>query len=149
MKKVFILSLCCLMSTLASAQEKCSKDQAKEAVQKICKLIEEKGESAKADIQSFRFCGDNYVWVQDQDVKMVIHPIKSQLNGSDLKGTMDEDGKHIFLEFDKMAKMTPDGSWVKYVWPKPGAQKATPKISFVKTCGGSLKWVAGSGVWLN
>jgi signal transduction histidine kinase len=136
-----------LAASFAQAEEKCSKDQAKEAVLKMCKVIEEKGDGAKEDLQKFRFCGDNYVWVQDSDVKMVIHPIKPKLNDTDLKPNKDEEGKHLFVEFDKMAKAKKEGGWVDYVWPKPKAEKATPKTSFVKLCGGDKKWIAGSGVW--
>jgi signal transduction histidine kinase len=146
MKKLLVVLSLNLAATMAIAAE-CSKEEAKSAVLKMCKEIEKKGEAAKEEIQKYRFCGDNYVWVQDNDVKMVIHPIKPKLNGSDLKPNKDEDGKFLFVEFDKKAKAAKDGGWVDYVWPKPKAEKSTPKISFVKMCGGPLKWIAGSGVW--
>lgn len=146
MKK--LLSITCtflLFSTNASAA--CSKEQAKEAVEKACSLIEKKGKASLRDIQKLRYCGSNYVWIQDSDVKMVLHPIKRRLNGKSLKANKDEKGKHLFVEFDKVAKSNATGGWVDYVWPKPGDEKATPKVSFVKKCGGSLGWIAGSGVW--
>ncbi len=125
----------------------CSKEQAKASVEKICGMIEAKGKGALKDIAKFRYCGSNYVWVQDKDVKMVIHPIKPRLNGKDLKASKDEKGKHLFVEFDKLAKSTPAGGWVDYHWAKAGAEKATPKVSFVKTCSAKLGWIAGSGIW--
>ena len=46
-----------------------------------------------------------------------------------------------------MANAKKEGGWVEYVWPKPGAEKATDKISFVKKCGGPKGWIIGSGIW--
>ncbi|SMF01198.1 cache domain-containing protein [Pseudobacteriovorax antillogorgiicola] len=125
----------------------CEKEQAKQAVLDICSKIESNGKSALKDVAKFRYCGSNYVWVQDSNVKMVLHPIKPRLNGRDLTKNKDEKGKLLFVEFDKAAKSNAGGDWVNYVWAKPGAEKATPKVSFVKRCGGDLGWVAGSGIW--
>lgn len=146
MKRIF---LCVLSFVIFEGHvlAKCTKEQAKKAVEQACALISTKGEKAKADIQTLRFCGDNYVWVQDKDVNMVLHPIKRRLNGKSLKGNKDENGKLLFVEMDKAANANAAGGWVEYVWPKPGAEKATPKISFVKKCEGGLGWVAGAGVW--
>lgn len=125
----------------------CSQDDAKKAVETVCKEIEANADKAKDFIQSFRFCDSNYVWVQDSDVKMVVHPIKGRLNGQSLKENKDEKGKLLFIEFDKEAKSKKDGGWVDYMWTKPGDESPTPKISYVKLCGGDKKWIAGAGVW--
>ena len=134
----------------------CTKAQAKEAVEWACEQVETKGKAALSDLKSFKYCGQNYVWVQDSpDVKMVLHPIKRKLNHKDyggrnkkdLKGFVDKNGKAIFIEFDKVASASPDGGWTSYVWAKPGAETATPKVSFTKKCKGSLGWVVGSGIW--
>ncbi|EQC51332.1 cache domain-containing protein [Bacteriovorax sp. DB6_IX] len=139
-----VLALTLLTSSNAFS---CSKEEAKASVEKICSLIGAKGDGAKDEIKKFRYCGTNYVWVQDSDVKMVIHPIKGRLNGRDLKKNKDKKGKHLFVEFDKMAKAKAEGGWVDYYWTKPGEEAPTPKVSFVKMCPGDKKWIAGSGVW--
>lgn len=135
------------ISTNAQADESCAKEKAKEAVEKVCAEIEAKGDAALEMVQGFRFCGSNYVWIQDTDINMVLHPIKPKLNKKSVKEDKDENGKALFVEFDKMAKAKKEGGWVEYVWPKPGAEKATDKVSFVKKCGGAKGWIAGSGVW--
>ncbi|PIK16599.1 MAG: chemotaxis protein [Halobacteriovorax sp. JY17] len=135
------------MSFLSVNAADCTKEQAKESVEKMCGLISSKGKGALGEIGKFRFCGSNYVWIQDKDVNMVLHPIKRRLNGKSLKASKDENGKALFVEFDKMAKANAAGGWVDYVWAKPGAEKATPKVSYVKVCGGDLGWIAGAGVW--
>jgi len=145
-KKMLMASVLGLSFINVSAAD-CTKEQAKESVEKMCGLIASKGKGALAEIGKYRFCGSNYVWIQDKDVKMVLHPIKRRLNGKSLKANKDENGKALFVEFDKMAKSAAAGGWVDYVWAKPGAEKATPKVSYVKVCGGDLGWIAGAGVW--
>lgn len=142
---LFVLTI--LILNHAQAVEKCTKDQAKEAVLKMCTEIEKDADKGIEAVKKFRYCDDNYVWVQDSDVKMVVHPIKPKLNGTSLKENKDENGFALFVEFDKKAKAEKDGGWVDYVWPKPQAEKATPKTSFVKKCAGPKSWIAGSGVW--
>ncbi|QDK38489.1 cache domain-containing protein [Bdellovibrio sp. NC01] len=147
MKRAMLIVASSLLALSARAEEACTKEQAKEAVEKICKDVEADADKALETVQTYRFCGSNYVWVQDANVNMVKHPIKPKLNGTSLKENKDDNGKLLFVEFDKSAKANKDGGWVDYVWPKPGAEKATDKISFVKKCGGPKGWIVGSGVW--
>lgn len=135
------------MSNVAWA--KCGKKDAEAKVNWACGLIEAKGKDALPEINKMRFCGDNYVWIQDtgENIKMVQHPTKPKLNGQTIQEHRDENKFQLFYEFHKMATAKPAGGWVDYVWAKPGAEKATPKTSFVKLCKGTTKWVAGSGVW--
>lgn len=125
----------------------CSKEQAKAAVEKACSQISSTGKAALKEIRKFRYCGSNYVWIQNQKVEMVMHPIKPRLNRKSLKANKDEDGKHLFVAFHDTANANKNGGWVDYLWAKPGAEKATAKTSFVKKCGGDLGWIAGSGIW--
>lgn len=148
MKLGLFLIVCGFFSLSNVTYAQCSKKQAQESVEKICSLVEANGKKALSSIAKYRYCGSNYVWVQDQDVKMVIHPIKPRLNGKSLTESKDKNGKKLFVEFDKMAKAKANGGWVEYYWAKPGAEKATKKVSFVKKCGGSLNWIAGSGIWI-
>jgi methyl-accepting chemotaxis protein len=145
MKKC-IFTLVALVSLNGFAGD-CTKADAKKAVEFACGAIEKKGDGAKADIKKYRYCGQNYVWVQSKELKMVLHPIKRKLTGKDLKGFKDKKGQAIFIAFDKKANAEAAGGWVDYVWPKPGEEDATPKTSFVKKCGGGKDWIAGSGIW--
>jgi methyl-accepting chemotaxis protein len=153
-----IISLSLIVFTLPSLvhaeKEACTKKAAEAKVDEICKDIVAKGQDAKKDWPAkllFKNCGDNYVWVQDTtpEIKMVMHPIKRRLDGQSLTAHTDENKFPLFVEFDKAAKAKPDGSWVDYMWAKPGAEKATPKTSYVKLCKmkDNTSWIAGSGVW--
>lgn len=147
MKLLAMIGVLSALLTINSYAADCKKADAQTSVEKICKMVEAKGKEALKDVKKFRYCGSNYVWIQDQDVKMVLHPIKRRLNGKSLLKHADENGVKLFVEFDKMAKSKAEGGWVDYMWAKPGAEKATPKTSFVKKCGGGQNWIAGSGVW--
>ncbi len=147
----FLAAVVLFGSFVTHAEDVCETKQAKEAVEKMCAYIEKNDiEKSIAEVKQFRYCGSNYVWVQDSDIKMVVHPTRPKLTGNDLKLEKDNNGsgnKFLFIEFDKMAKKNKNGGWVDYLWPKPGAEVATAKTSFVKQCKGEKKWIVGSGIW--
>lgn len=160
--KTFIISLLLAFPMASLANENCTKDNkkalclesvVKEKVDWACKALAEKGQDALAEIKKMRFdcCGEpNYVWINDMHPKMIMHPIKPQLDGTDLTKNTDPAGKFLFVEFVKAVKAKPDGAWVEYKWTKLGEADATPKKSWVRSCkpkGGSEAWVVGSGTW--
>ena len=79
--------------------------------------------------------------------KMVMHPIKPELDGRDLSGIKDPDGNLLFVDFVNMVKSNSAGN-VPYLWPKPGSENPVQKISYVK----GFKpwgWVIGSGIYVD
>lgn len=131
----------------------CSDELVKERVQWACTQLEEKGKAAILTINNMRFecCGEpDYVWINDFTPKMIIHPLKPNMNGMNLSTETDPKGKAIFVEFTKAATSSPDGSWVTYDWPKFGDKDATQKKSWVRRCKAKdVKdpWLVGSGTW--
>jgi methyl-accepting chemotaxis protein len=97
-------------------------------------------------IQTMRYEGDNYFWINDMHPTMVMHPMKPELNGKDLTDVKDPTGKAVFVEFANAAR-TPDGNYVLYQWPKPGKDKPVQKLSFVKEFE-PWGWVVGTGVYI-
>ncbi len=150
MKTLVLLSIIIFLNVSFAAE--CSKEKTMKEVNRVCKEISTKGDAAKKVNLVFENCGKNYVWIQDASkptLNMIVHPIKRRLNGKALDKHADENGKKLFVEFDKIAKKEKEkGGWVDYMWAKPGKEKATPKLSFVKLCEGKgVSWVAGSGIW--
>ncbi|WDP91277.1 MAG: methyl-accepting chemotaxis protein [Desulfobacter sp.] len=90
--------------------------------------------------------GKEYFWIQDTDGVMIHHPIKPALNGKNLLGLKDPDGKLFFKELDDAVEKDGAG-FVDYKWPKPGFDKPQDKISYVKLFK-PWNWVIGSGVYL-
>ncbi len=100
---------------------------------------------ALSQISKLRYDGNNYFWINDLFPKMIMHPIRADLNGKDLTGVKDPNGKAIFVEFAKTAKAS-GGGFVDYMWPKPGATEPVEKLSYVKLFK-PWGWVIGTGVY--
>ena len=112
------------------------------------KLTDEQAQlQAKAALRALRYSGNEYFWVNDMHPRMVMHPIKPELEGKDLSGTKDPGGKALFIEFVKTVQAHGEG-FVYYGWPKPGSTEPVDKLSFVKGFG-PWGWVVGSGVYID
>lgn len=131
----------------------CPDELVKEKVHWACEELQNKGKSALLNINDMRFecCGEpNYVWINDMAPKMIIHPLKPNMNGMSLDKEKDSTGKAIFVEFTKAAQAAPEGSWVEYEWTKFGDKGATAKKSWIRRCQAkdvAQPWVVGSGTW--
>ena len=103
-------------------------------------------EAAKV-IQNLRYSGNEYFWLHNLDLKMIMHPMKPELNGKDLSTIKDPQGKFLFVEMNKIITAFGSG-YVDYLWPRPGEERPIPKSSFVslfKPWG----WILGSGVYVD
>src|SRR5229473_372420 len=93
----------------------------------------QKGDIAVADAQktamtrvaALRYGNNNYFWINDMQPRMVMHPMKPELNGSDLSANKDPNGKALFVEFVNVVRKDGAG-FVPYEWPKPGFDPAIP-----------------------
>jgi len=98
-------------------------------------------------LKSLRYSEKEYFWINDTDVRMVMHPIRPDLDGTDQKDTRDPTGKYLFREFVKIAQSIGSG-YVEYLWPKPGEKEPAAKISYVKLYE-PWGWVLGSGIYVD
>jgi methyl-accepting chemotaxis protein len=98
-------------------------------------------------IRALRYEGSEYFWVNDLAPRMIVHPIKPELDGKDLSGEVDPSGKRLFMAFVEIAGRQGSG-FVPYLWPKPGSHEPVRKISYVKLFE-PWGWVVGSGVYLD
>jgi len=98
-------------------------------------------------IKSLRYSGDQYFFIQDTGLHMVMHPTSPRLDGTDVSGLKDPDGRMLTLEMNKLATSQGSG-FVFYRWPKPGSDVPMPKVSFVKAFA-PWNWVIGSGVYID
>ncbi|TWJ26433.1 cache domain-containing protein [Geobacter argillaceus] len=98
-------------------------------------------------IASIRYDGSNYLWINDMNAKMIMHPIKPDMNGKDLRELKDSNGKDFFMEMVKVCKDKGKGV-VEYTWPKPGSSAAVPKISYVELYQ-PWGWVIGTGIYID
>jgi methyl-accepting chemotaxis protein len=108
---------------------------------------EEGQQRAIAAIKALRYSGSEYFWINDMHPKMVMHPIKPELDGTDLSENKDPNGKRLFVEFVKTVKASGSGV-VFYEWSKPGSSEPVPKVSYVKGFE-PWGWIIGSGVYID
>lgn len=102
---------------------------------------------AKAVINSERYDGNNYFWINDLEHRIVAHPLRPERVGKDVSGLKDANGKLLYVEFVRIAKENGEG-FVTYDQNKPGVEEPLPKVSFLKLYK-PWGWVLGSGVYLN
>ncbi len=101
-------------------------------------------EEALHALATLRYDGKEYFWVNDTKGVMLMHPIIPSMNGSNVLGTKDADGKAIFADMIKIVEEKGAGRYL-YQWPPD--QTAQPKISYVKGIP-EWGWVLGSGVFV-
>ncbi len=102
---------------------------------------------ALAQVGALRYGDGNYFWISDLNANCVLHPIKAELTGKNLKDLKDPNGKAIFVEFANVAR-TQGAGFVDYAWPRPGSETPEPKLSYValfKPWG----WILGTGVYVD
>ena len=102
---------------------------------------------AAETIADMRFGDGNYFWINDLSPKMVMHPVKPDLNGRSLADIRDSTGTALFVEFAKVVRNDGAG-FVRYLWPKPGTEAPQPKIAYVRGFA-PWGWIVGSGVYLS
>ncbi len=112
-------------------------------------LISEDAAKAKAlaAIKALRYSGDNYIWINDMRPRMVMHPIRPELDGRNLAAFEDPNGKKLFVAFVDTVKADGAG-YVDYMWPKPGADQPIDKLSYVRGFE-PWGWILGTGVYID
>lgn len=102
---------------------------------------------ALSEIKTLRYSGENYFWINDYQPVMVMHPIKPEMDGQDMKTYADPDGKLIFMEFANVVKAKGSGI-VRYKWDKAGSTVPQPKMSYVKGFP-EWNWIIGTGIYID
>jgi hypothetical protein len=147
---------------LAKESEAYTKSTAKETftmpetiiakVDEACTLLSAEGQAAypkfKGSGSEFLFEG-TYIWVHSlKDGTMLMHPLKYKMEGKNLIGLKDKNGKRFFVTMNDLVGSKGQG-WVEYMWPTPGTNEVVRKISFVKKCTlpDGTDVVIGSGIY--
>jgi methyl-accepting chemotaxis protein len=107
---------------------------------------EEAQAQALAALKTMRYGADGYFWVNDSRPYMVMHPVKPELDGTDLSGNADPNGKKLFVEMAETVKRDKAG-YVDYVWPKPGSEDPVAKLSYVAGFA-PWDWIVGTGIYI-
>ncbi|WP_419571799.1 methyl-accepting chemotaxis protein [Rheinheimera sp.] len=98
-------------------------------------------------LQDIRYKEDDYYFVIDQQVNMLMHPFRPDLNGKSVADFKDKEGRLLFK--DMANGVQDDGEHSVFCnWPKPGATEPVPKITHVELFK-PWGWIVGTGIYVD
>ncbi|MDQ2103102.1 bacteriohemerythrin [Azospirillum isscasi] len=103
--------------------------------------------AAKDALRRLRYAGSEYFFITDRSQRMIMHPIRPEMDGQDQSRTADPNGKLLFVEMTRVG-FAAEGGFVDYLWPKPGNAEPVPKISYVRGFE-PWGWLIGSGIYVD
>lgn len=90
----------------------------------------------------------DYFWIIDTHPKMVMHPYRTELNGTNLSDFTDTHEKKLFVDAVKTVQQNGEG-FINYYWQwKDDTSRVVPKLSYVKGFG-PWNWIIGTGIYLD
>jgi methyl-accepting chemotaxis protein len=98
-------------------------------------------------LRTLRYGGSEYFWVNDLEPRMLMHPVKPQLEGQPLADFQDPNGVHLFLRMVEVVRRSGAG-FVDYQWARPGSDRPVDKLSYVQGFA-PWGWVLGSGIYVD
>ncbi|WP_040475669.1 methyl-accepting chemotaxis protein [Paramagnetospirillum caucaseum] len=98
-------------------------------------------------VKAMRYAGTEYFWINSLAGRMVVHPIRPDMQGKELMGLTDPAGKRFFEAMITVVNKDKAG-FVDYLWPKPGFDQPVPKVSYVKGIE-EWGWLVGSGIYID
>lgn len=102
---------------------------------------------AQEALRSLRFGKEGYIWINDYQHKILMHPTVPEQEGKDMTNAKDATGKYHIQEIVKVASSAAQEGFVSYLHDTPAFSQPEEKISYVK----GFKpwgWVIGTGLYL-
>jgi len=107
-----------------------------EVVQRVKEAAAYLARTGEPGLEMFRSKDSSYVWKDSYVVvdsceldQVIAHPIRPDTEGQPISTLTDFAGKIFGPELCEKIKQ-PQGGWVEYVWPKPGEEEPTRKITY-------------------
>ncbi len=104
-------------------------------------------ERGKSMVASYRYDGGNYVWINDHQPMIIMHPVKPSLNGKQMGDFQDPNGVYLFKDIARVVNESGAG-YVNYHWSRPDSDEPAPKLSYVKEMK-SWGWILGTGIYVD
>ncbi|MEZ8312979.1 methyl-accepting chemotaxis protein [Vibrio splendidus] len=95
-------------------------------------------------IETLRYDTTNYFWILNQQLNVVIHPLKPELNGKNAGNFKDGAGKHHWREMATISRTPEEKGFLDYQWMSPQGE-LKDKISYVQLFP-EWNWIVGSGI---
>ena len=154
---VAVLSLANLRATLTDDRMDAARHHVEAAISTVAayqrleqdgKLTREAAQKQAIEaVRAMRWGKNGYLWINDMNPRMIMHPIKTELDGKDLSSYADPKGRKLFVMFVEAVRRDQSG-FVSYAWPVPNSSESVDKTSFVQGFE-PWQWVLGSGVYLD
>jgi methyl-accepting chemotaxis protein len=111
-------------------------------------ITEEQARTSTIETIEWMRYGDNgYLWINDFQPVMIMHPFAKKLEGESLADYKDPNGTHLFNNMVQEVKKSGAG-FVNYVWQKgDDSANLQPKLSYVKGFE-PWGWIIGTGVYI-
>ena len=146
---------------LSSVKDQLIKEVPKSAVETAYSIIEsvakehaeknlsdeEAQDEVKRIILNMRLSDGTYFWIHDMDLKMVQHPTRPDLDGTDISNFKSPSGQNIFAEMNKVIKSENGQGWYSYSWPKNPKDGEKDKVSYLKLFK-NWNWIIGAGQYV-
>ncbi|MBN1825538.1 MAG: cache domain-containing protein [Candidatus Eisenbacteria bacterium] len=89
----------------------------------------------------------DYFWINDMHPTMLMHPYRTDMDGTDMSDYADPNGKLLVVEMVRIVRERGEG-FVDYMWQwKDDPDRVAPKISYVKGCE-AWGWIVGTGLYV-
>jgi len=98
-------------------------------------------------LQTLRYGNDNYFWIHDLNMHMVMHPTHPELENKNVSDLQDANGNKFIIEMNRVVLNTGEG-FVSYHWPRPSSLNPIPKLSRVQLYK-PWGWVVGTGIYVD
>jgi len=136
------------------------KDMVDATVTTVEAMYRERGGGADADerfranamdyVRRIRYgaSGNDYLWINDFHPRMVMHPLRSDLDGRDLTDYRDPAGNRLFVAMADVCRAEGAG-YVSYIWQYGNDKnRLEPKISYVRSIpeAGWIPALTGAGL---
>lgn len=100
-------------------------------------------------LKTLRYGSGDYFWVNDNQPTMIMHPINSKLDGTNLSKLADKKGNLMFVNMVEAAKKGGEsGGFVNYYWTRPNSDVPVLKLSHVREFK-PWGWIVGTGVYVD
>ena len=102
---------------------------------------------ARSSVAALRYDRREYFWINDMQARVVMHPVKPELQGQDLSATKGPDGKALFVALVDEVKRS-GAAFVAYPWPRRAGETPVDRLSYVKGFE-PWGWVIGSAIGID
>ena len=100
----------------------------------------------KSIIEKVRYGKNGYFWINDFNYKIIMHPIKKELNGKYFRD--DPKVPFVRLSVDKLKKTGSNLEFIEYKFYSPTYKKYLRKISVVAVFK-PFNWIIGTGIYVD